>query len=96
MFGGFVLNEGSIQVMGTADHPVVLTSIEDCDVGAGFSPSGIHQLDTAGNCVVSSDSIVDVVLLLDDTGSFASTGPTVAGIFDQVRNLRRRGCDYRQ
>lgn len=78
---------GSVQVMGTADHPVVLTSLEDCTVGAGFSPSGVHQVDTSGSCVVSTDSIVDVVLLLDDTGSFASTGPTIATVFDQVTAL---------
>jgi subtilisin-like proprotein convertase family protein len=45
---------GTIQVMGQPDHPVVLTSLQDCSIGAGFTPEGQPQLDTdnSGACDV--------------------------------------------
>ena len=48
-------------------------------------------------CVASNNQIVDVVLLLDDTGSFAGTGPLVATVFDQIialLNTNIPGTDF--
>lgn len=78
---------GSVNLVGTPGQPVVLTSLFDCNVGAGFTPTGQPQNATDRSCSATSDQIVDVVLLLDDTGSFASTGPLVATVFDQIIGL---------
>ncbi len=75
---------GSVQIVGTPGQPVVLTSLFDCNVGAGFTPTGEAQNATDRSCAASNDQVVDVVLLLDDTGSFAGTGPLVATVFDQI------------
>lgn len=75
---------GSVQLVGTPGRPVVLTSLDDCSASAGFTPTGGPQFQANPSCSISGNAIVDVVLLLDDTGSFASTGPEVANIFDQV------------
>jgi len=40
---------GALQVIGTSAHPVVLTSLQDDSVGAGFAPNGQPQLDTNGD-----------------------------------------------
>lgn len=37
---------GTLQVVGHADFPVVLTSLEDQTIGAGFTPSGLPQTNT--------------------------------------------------
>lgn len=37
---------GSVQIVGTASHPVVLTSLKDDTVGAGLTPEGLPQTDT--------------------------------------------------
>lgn len=37
---------GTVQVVGTPNHPVILTSLFDDTVGAGFTPSGAAQNDT--------------------------------------------------
>ena len=37
---------GTVQVLGLPGHPVVLTSMEDDTVGAGFQPDGTPQVDT--------------------------------------------------
>ncbi|EMI42141.1 GEVED domain-containing protein [Rhodopirellula sp. SWK7] len=39
---------GSLQVIGQPDFPVVLTSLADDTVGAGFTPSGLANLNTDG------------------------------------------------
>ncbi len=39
---------GALQILGTPNHPVVLTSLFDNTVGAGFTPSGQPQLVTDG------------------------------------------------
>ncbi len=56
---GFVINGrvldiedrigGSLHVLGTIGHPVVLTSLNDDSVGAGLRPNGLPQLDTNNN-----------------------------------------------
>ncbi|MCY2986729.1 MAG: M36 family metallopeptidase [Planctomycetota bacterium] len=40
---------GTIQILGTVGHPVVLTALADDTVGAGFQPDGRPQLDTNNN-----------------------------------------------
>ncbi|TWU41719.1 tandem-95 repeat protein [Novipirellula artificiosorum] len=44
---------GTIQILGQAGFPVILTSIQDCSVGAGFTPDGLPQNDTieSGVCI---------------------------------------------
>ena len=42
---------GTIQVIGQPDFPVILTSIDDDTVGAGFDPFGFPLTDTNGNGV---------------------------------------------
>lgn len=37
---------GALQVVGHADFPVVMTSLEDDSIGAGFTPSGVPQTNT--------------------------------------------------
>ncbi|MCC6509042.1 MAG: hypothetical protein IT423_08040, partial [Pirellulaceae bacterium] len=40
---------GAIQIQGAPGFPVVLTSLRDDSVGAGFDPTGLPQFDTNGN-----------------------------------------------
>jgi hypothetical protein len=40
---------GTIQILGTVGHPVVLTALADDSVGAGFDPRGYPQMDTNNN-----------------------------------------------
>jgi len=66
---------GTLQVIGTPGFPVVMTSIQDCSVGAGFTPSGLPQNDTlnSGLCSVidvdPSAPFVDVIVVMDESGS---------------------------
>ena len=43
---------GSVQVLGTPNHPVILTSLNDTTVGAGVTPSGRPQADTSNSTQV--------------------------------------------
>ena len=45
-------NGGSVQIVGMANHPVVITSLFDATVGAGFRPDGAPQQDTANGGAV--------------------------------------------
>ncbi|TWU06032.1 tandem-95 repeat protein [Stieleria varia] len=40
---------GTLHVIGQPEHPVILTSIDDDSVGAGFDPFGEPLVDTGGN-----------------------------------------------
>ncbi len=42
---------GTVQVQGAPGFPVVLTSLRDDSVGAGFDPSGLQQFDTNGDAI---------------------------------------------
>ena len=83
---------GTIQVLGTPGNPVVLTSINDCTVGAGFTPDGRPMNDTllGGACsvevVVPPPTVphVDIVLVVDES---ASLGPTQAFTAQFVQDL---------
>ncbi len=63
---------GTVQVVGTSGHPVVLTSLLDCSVGAGFDPFGRPMTDTdgSGSCDAGSPAAVpyaDVIVVMDET-----------------------------
>lgn len=69
---------GSLQVVGLPGYPVVLTSLEDCSVGAGWTPDGRHQTDTnnTGACRVLDDDdalFADIVVVMDESGSMLAT-----------------------
>ncbi|MEX0820208.1 MAG: GEVED domain-containing protein, partial [Pirellulaceae bacterium] len=40
---------GTVQILGTVGHPVVMTDLADDEVGAGLTPEGKIALDTNGN-----------------------------------------------
>lgn len=50
---------GTLQVIGTPGFPVVLTSINDSTVGAGFTPAGQPQNDTLGRLTGNSPAAGD-------------------------------------
>jgi hypothetical protein len=67
---------GSLQVVGQPNHPVVLTSLADCTVGAGFRPDGRPDSDTLnrGACgIVEMPSAkapyIDLIVVMDESGS---------------------------
>ncbi len=71
---------GTIQVLGQPGFPVVMTSIHDCEVGAGFTPEGLPQMDTlsSGACTVIDVAPVkvpylDVIIVMDETVTMGNT-----------------------
>lgn len=68
---------GSVQIVGLPGYPVVLTSLEDCTVGAGWTPEGMHQTDTSnsGACQLDDDdaTFADIVVVMDESGSMFDT-----------------------
>ncbi len=60
---------GSVSLIGDPSAPVILTSLSDCTVGAGFTPDGRMQNDTINTC--ASEFIVgaDVVVIMDESAS---------------------------
>ncbi|MFG0261584.1 MAG: cell surface protein, partial [Novipirellula sp. JB048] len=50
---------GTIHVLGTPGHPVVLTSLRDDSIGAGFSPDGTVMTNTNNSANVSSGAAGD-------------------------------------
>ncbi len=91
---------GTVQVLGRPEHPVVMTSLDDCTVGAGLTPDGFPQLFTNSACAVEetvSSDVIDIVLALDDTSSFTISGQTLVSVFPQiVANLQTSlpGADF--
>jgi hypothetical protein len=84
---------GTIQVIGQPGFPVVLTSVNDCSVGAGFTPGGLPQSDTieSGGCsptevVVPGPSFVDVIVVIDESGSMSSTQAFTAQFIVDLEN----------
>ncbi|MBU6236831.1 MAG: hypothetical protein KGQ51_03315 [Planctomycetes bacterium] len=53
---------GSIQILGQPGYPVILTSIADDSVGAGFGIDGRPNTDTDNNGRMTENNISDVVL----------------------------------
>ena len=56
---------GSVQIVGTPSHNVILTSLSDISVGAGFTPDGSPQNDTKNTGAVTSN---------DNTPTFPPSG----------------------
>ena len=79
---------GAVQVIGQPGHPVVLTSINDCTVGAGFTPWGVPQTDTinSGACRTTTSTVpyVDVVVLMDESGSMFFAQQFSAGMITDL------------
>ena len=83
---------GTVQVLGQPGFPVVMTSLTDCSIGAGFKPDGNPQTDTlnSGQCdpsAVQTGTSGAVVIDggdRDDHGS-ALVGPdNIAGTPDDI------------
>jgi hypothetical protein len=68
---------GAVHILGQPGHPVVLTSIDDCSVGAGFMPDGGPQSDTlnSGECRATGGSVpyVDVVVVVDESATMLNS-----------------------
>ncbi|MCY2983095.1 MAG: pre-peptidase C-terminal domain-containing protein [Planctomycetota bacterium] len=60
---------GSVSLVGTPSAPVILTSISDCSVGAGFTLDGQAQIDTINSCSSQSTIGADVVVIMDESAS---------------------------
>ena len=56
---------GAVQILGTVGHPVVLTSLDDCTIGAGFTPDGLPQIDTleTGVCSLQPVGIINAPMI---------------------------------
>lgn len=72
---------GALQIVGQPSHPVVLTSLQDDSVGAGFEIGGAPQLDTNNDAgavdtgptfgpEVDNGTLIDNDLLVTDLGHF--------------------------
>ncbi|KLU02986.1 hypothetical protein RISK_004956 [Rhodopirellula islandica] len=60
---------GSLQIVGQPDFPVVLTSLLDDTIGAGFTPDGMANVDTDNNGVrVDADGNPITTLTSDSSG----------------------------
>jgi hypothetical protein len=78
---------GSVHSVGQPSHPVVMTSIHDCTVGAGFTPGGDPMNDTlnSGACSVRDvPSFVDVIVLADESASMISFQLFTQGLIDDL------------
>ena len=75
---------GEIQILGTPQHPVVLTSLKDDSVGAGLTPDGLPNNDTNNDGSLSKPAP-------GDWGAADPVDPNSSGggiIFDQYSNDR--------
>lgn len=98
---------GAIQILGQPRHPVVITSLEDCSVGAGFTPNGTPQTDTHNSGLCGQEVGVpyaDIVVVMDESGSMAfaqqfsvglvaalDAGLAATGVGDGTRGINRFG-----
>lgn len=64
---------GSLQIVGQPDFPVVLTSLLDDTVGAGFTPDGRANIDTDNNGVRVDADGNPISILTSDTGGGQET-----------------------
>ncbi len=65
---------GAVNLIGAPGAPVILTSLNDCSVGAGFTPEGFPQTDTlnTGFCTATAPTpFADVIVVMDESGSMA-------------------------
>ena len=63
---------GTLQVMGTPGNPVILTSLNDCSVGAGFTPNGEPMNDTLNEGVCGGEGIFGPMI-----DQFNDTAPNI-------------------
>ncbi len=86
---------GALQLLGQPRHPVVLTSLNDCSVGAGFTPDGSPQTDTANSGLCGGSTSVpyaDVVVVMDESGSmFTAQQFSVGLVADLDQSLAAAG-----
>ena len=77
---------GSVQMVGAPGYPVVLTSLADCTVGAGFTLNGQAQNDTdnTGACVAAPPQFADIVVVMDESGSMGGAQQFAAGMIPQL------------
>ncbi len=77
---------GSVQMVGAPGFPVVLTSLSDCSVGAGFTVQGQPQNDTdnTGACNSTITQFADIVVVMDESASMGASQQFVAGLVPQL------------
>ncbi|RMF42331.1 MAG: VWA domain-containing protein, partial [Planctomycetota bacterium] len=84
---------GAVQVIGNPDYPVVLTSIDDCSVGAGFTVGGVHQTDTNNTGFCSGEStgpdFVDVIVVMDESASMGFAQQFAIGMIQDLDTALR-------
>ncbi|GIW99402.1 MAG: hypothetical protein KatS3mg111_2735 [Pirellulaceae bacterium] len=84
---------GAVQLLGNPDHPVVLTSLDDCSVGAGFTIDGVHQVDTSNSGFCSGESnapdFVDVIVVMDESSSMGFAQQFAMGMIQDLDNTLR-------
>ncbi|MGN6136727.1 MAG: hypothetical protein ACTHOU_19780, partial [Aureliella sp.] len=79
---------GSVQVIGTPGFPVVMTSIKDDSVGAGFDPTGRELLDT-GNDGKTTPAAADAWrgIRLDQNSNDRNLDTTTEFESDQIQDV---------
>ena len=86
---------GSVQVMGNPDYPVIMTSLDDCSVGAGFTVAGMHQVDTnnTGFCTGGGTvDFADIIVVMDESASMGFAQQFSIGLMaDLDASLRQAG-----
>ena len=68
---------GSLQVIGHPDFPVVLTTLADDTVGAGFTLEGLPQLDTNNDGILVGDLDSNGNVIVLPTGPEVDQGTTI-------------------
>lgn len=81
---------GSVQILGDPGYPVYLSSLEDCTIGAGFTPEGMPQNDTSnsGACsgAVLPSAFADVIVVMDESGSMFTSQQFSIGLISDIDN----------
>jgi len=104
-FAGFVVNGrpleitdrigGILNVVGQPGFPVVMTSLHDCTVGAGYTPEGDPQNDTDNSHACRAGTVptaADIIVLMGESGSMAFAQQfSVQLINDLELGLQARG-----
>jgi hypothetical protein len=80
---------GSVQLVGQPGAPVILTSINDCSIGAGFTVEGFSQVDTlnTGFCLAAGKvPYADVLVVMDESGSMGFAQEFSVGMIADLDN----------
>ncbi|MEM6980564.1 MAG: hypothetical protein AAF539_12950, partial [Planctomycetota bacterium] len=82
---------GTLQILGAPGFPVVLTSIHDCFIGAGFTPDGLYNTDTinSGACApqettTEAPPFADIIVVMDESGTMGGTQAFTAGLIQDL------------